>query len=354
MPPPLCQRLVFPLLLAALMGACREPADKQWTFSTDAPSRAALVPVEEGVLAANEAGRVFRLGRTGEPLWSVELGREVAARPTVSGDSVLVGTVGGVLVSLALADGAERWRLTGQPPLLTSLVSDEASVYVVGPDGTVRAHAVGTGEVRWQRPPPGGPRPDSVRPHPTPLLAGDLLLVALAEVGVLALSPEDGRVRWQQAEERVLGMTLHGDTLYASTATGQVLALGLADGQLRWRRTEALALTSPPTFAQGHLWVGAAPDLLLVLAPEDGRLASRLPLPAPLVTQATEFQQWLLVPTRGSQGWLLALQRTRGPPAFSLRLDTPLITPPVVLGEQLFVLGLDGRILSWRLRPPRP
>ncbi|HSP78085.1 MAG TPA: PQQ-binding-like beta-propeller repeat protein, partial [Myxococcaceae bacterium] len=305
MSPPLCQRLVLPLLLAALMGACQEPADKLWAFSTDAPARAALVPVEEGVLAANEAGRVFRLARTGEPVWRVELGREVAARPAVSGDSILVGTVGGVLVSLALSDGSERWRLTGQPSVLTPLVSDEASVYVVGPDGTVRAHALETGEVRWRRPPPGGPRPDSVRSHPAPLLAGGLLLVALDEVGVLALSPKDGRVRWQQAEERVLGMTVHGDTLYASTATGQVMALGLADGQLRWRRTEALALTSPPTFAQEHLWVGAEPDSLLVLSPEDGRQLSRLPLPAPVVAQAAGFQDWLLVPTRGSQGWLL-------------------------------------------------
>ncbi len=351
--PPLCQRLVFPLLLAALMGACQEPADKLWAFSTDAPSRAALVPVEEGVLVANEAGRVFRLAHTGEPVWRVELGREVAARPAVSGDGVLVGTVGGVLVSLALEDGSERWRLTGQPPVLTPLVSDEATVYVVGPDGTALAHAVDTGEVRWRRPPPGGPRPDSVRPHPTPLLTDDLLLLALDEVGVLALSPENGRVRWQQAEERVLGMTIHEDTLYASTATGQMLALSLTNGQLRWRRKVALALTSPPGFAQGHLWVGAEPNLLLVLAPENGQEVSRLPLPAPMVAQAAGFQDWLLVPTRGSQGWLLALQRPQGPPAFSLRLDTPLVTTPVVVGDQLFVLGLDGRVLSWRLRAPR-
>ena len=27
---------------------------------------------------------------------------------------------------------------------------------------------------------------------------------------------------------------------------------------------------------------------------------------------------------------------------------------PVVLGDQLFVLGLDGRVLSWSLRPPEP
>jgi outer membrane protein assembly factor BamB len=352
MTPPLRQRLLLPLTLVALMGACRQPAEPLWATSTDAPSRAALVPLKDGVLAANEGGRVMRLTRGGEAVWSTELGREVAARPTVSGESVLVGTVGGVLVSLALADGVERWRLTGQPAVLTPLVSDETAVYVVAPDGTVSAHAVVTGEVRWRRPPPGSPRPESARPHPTPLRAGELLLVALEGVGVLALSPQDGRVRWREPVEQVLGMAAREDTLYVSTAPGQVLALGLDDGQPRWKQEHPSALTSPPTFAQGHVWVGAEFHLLLALAPEDGRQAALLPLPAPLVTQVAEYSEWLLVPTRGSQGWLLALRRMQGPPTFSLRLDTPLITPPVVLGDQLFVQGLDGRVLSWRLRPP--
>jgi outer membrane protein assembly factor BamB len=35
-------------------------------------------------------------------------------------------------------------------------------------------------------------------------------------------------------------------------------------------------------------------------------------------------------------------------------MDTPLRTRPVVLAEQLFVLGQDGRVLSSRLQPPKP
>jgi outer membrane protein assembly factor BamB len=72
------------------------------------------------------------------------------------------------------------------------------------------------------------------------------------------------------------------------------------------------------------------------------------------MTQAVEFREWVLVPTRDSQGWLLALKPREGPPVFTLRLDTPLLTRPVVLGDQLFVLGQDGRVLSWRLQPPKP
>ena len=355
MPPLQCQRLVLPLALAALMAACRQPTEKLFVTSTDAPSRTGLVALEDGVLAGNEAGRLLRLDGQGEVRWRVELGREVAARPTVSGDSVVVGTVGGALVSLTLAEGTERWRLTGQPAVLTPLVSDASAVYVVAPDGTVRAHAVDSGEVRWRRPfPSGEPRPDATRPLPSPVLAGDLVVVALGDAGLFALSAEEGTVRWRRPLAQVLGMVAHEDVLYVSTRKGQVLALGLVDGRERWRRTHATALTSPPTLARGQLWVGTEDNLLLGLALQDGKEGSRLTLPAPLVTQVAEYQEWLLVPTRGSQGWLLALKPGQGPPVFSLRLDTPLTTRPVVLGDQLFVLGQDGRVLSWRLKPPKP
>jgi outer membrane protein assembly factor BamB len=355
MPPTLCQRLALLLAMAALMAACRQPTDKRFAFSSDAPSRAALVPLENGVLVGNEAGRLLRLESTGESPWKVELGREVAARPTVSGDSVIVGTVGGTLVSLGLAQGMERWRLTGQPPVLTPLVSDGSAVYVVAPDGTVRAHAVDSGEVRWRRPLPSGvPRPDATRPLPSPVLAGDLVVVVLGDAGLFALAAQDGAVRWRQPLAQVLGLEAQGDVLYASTRKGEVLALGLADGQVRWRQTPAPVLTSPPSFALGRVWVGTEDNLLLALSPQEGRETARLGLPAPLVTQVAEFRDWLLVPTRGGQGWLVALEPGKGPPVFSLRLDTPLLTRPVVIGDQLFVLGQDGRVLSWRLQPPKP
>lgn len=350
-----CIRLLLVLLVTGATG-CQRPTEPVFAFSTDASSRAGLVSLEDGVLVGNEAGTLVRLNRRGEAVWRVKFAQEVAARPTVSGDSVIAGTVGGELARLGLADGAERWRLTGEPPMLAALVSDDASVYVLGPDGAVLSHALDTGQLHWKRPAPKAEEShlDPSQRLPAPVLAGGVLVVSLGDMGLVGLSTADGAVRWRHAMTQVLGMTREGDTLYVSTRTGRMAALGVEDGAVRWEQTPATVLTSPPTYLQTVLWVGTEPPQLLAISPSDGRRLSGITLPSPLVTQIATHGEQLIVPTSGREGLLLALRRQGGAPIFSVRTNTPLRTTPVVIGDQVFVLGLDGRVLSWTIRAPEP
>lgn len=347
------------LTLVAAMG-CREPAKSDFRYSTDASSRAGLVALADGVLTANEAGTVVRLDRSGRVRWRAALDRDVATRPALLGSSVIAGTVAGGLVRLSLEDGAELWRLTGEPPVLTAPVVDAEgkSIFLVAPDGAVRSLVAETGKTDWERPPPGKPEPTAAsRGYPTPVVDGGLLVVALGDAGLMALAAQDGAKRWQQDVRDVVGMTLSRDTLYVSTGQGRVVALNVTDGAVRWEQTPAERMTGPPSLALGVLWVGASgPSPELVgLAPADGKDVVRVPLPDPLLTGvAAVGDDLLMVPTSGRQGRLLALRASTWEQAFSVRADTSLRTQPVVMDDQVIVLGLDGRVLSWRVRPGGP
>ncbi|WP_326491727.1 PQQ-binding-like beta-propeller repeat protein [Myxococcus stipitatus] len=355
---------MLPTLVLTVVAAvgCREPAETAFRYSTDASSRAGLTALPDGVLTGNEAGAVLRVDPTGRVVWRVALGREVATRPAVAADSVIVGTVAGDLARLALSDGTERWRLTGEAPVLTPPVAEEdgTAVYVVAPDGAVRSHAVDTGKVRWRAPAPRADEAhlDTTRGLPAPVLADGLLVVAQGDAGLVALSTADGARAWRQDVPGVLGLVATKDVLFASTRERRVRALRLKDGSPLWEQTPATALTGPPSLALGTLWVGAREDeadVLLGLSPTDGKEVFRVPLPAPLVTGVAEAHgELLVVPTNGRQGRLLVLAPRDVAHAISLRSDTPLRTRPVVLGAQVFVLGMDGRVLSWRLRAPKP
>lgn len=344
------------LTLVAAVG-CKEPAQTAFRHSTDASSRAGLVALSDSVLTGNEAGAVVRLDRDGQLLWRVALGSEVATRPARAGDSVIAGTVAGDLVRLALTDGAERWRLTGEPPVLTAPVVDEegTSVYLVAPDGAVRAHAVDTGKVRWRHPAPQAqePAPATPRGLPAPALSQGLLVAWLGNPGLVALSTADGTRAWARDVRDVVGLEVWRDAVYVSTRQGRLVALRVKDGSPLWEQALAESLTGPPSVALGTLWVGAAPTQLVGLVLADGKEVARVTLPDPLITRVTSIRgELLLVPTSGREGRLVVLKPAGWERAFTLRADTPLRTPSVVMGDQLFVLGLDGRVLSWRLRPP--
>lgn len=345
---------LLPLLLLALTaaaGGCRRPVERVLEFSSDASSRTGLVPVADGVLLGNEAGALLRLRPDGSVVWRAMLGREVAAPPAAAGSAVLAGTVTGELVCLDLGTGKERWRLTAQPPVLTGLVADAASVYVLAPDGSVRAHAVDTGALRWQRP---GFKVALLGTPLAPVLAGDTLVVAQGPRALLGLATRDGAQRWRAAKGEVVGLTGDGSSVYLTTRTGGLLRLRAGDGSTVWEVSHVLGATSGPSLAGGRVWMGAPPAQLVGVRQEDGALVWQGPLPSPLTSGVAQLGGLLLVPTSGPEGRLLALSAPDEAPAFEQRLDTRLQSAPVVRDGTALVLGRDGRVLGFRLREPPP
>ncbi|WP_223643105.1 PQQ-binding-like beta-propeller repeat protein [Corallococcus sp. EGB] len=348
------------------MACQRAPVEPAFQYSSDASSRTGLTALPDGVLLGNEAGAVVRLDREGRPLWTTRLGREVAVAPAPAGDSVIVGTVVGEVASLSLQDGKERWRLGGEPPVLTPPVVDDAghTVFLVAPDGTVRALAVDSGRTRWKRAPqaPGSVPAESLGPQASvapavraaPVLVEGVLVVPLAS-GLWALDAQSGEPRWSRPVTDVVGLDSERDTVFAATRPGRVLAVSVKDGSTRWEQHFADGVTGPPARALGALWVGAGPSSLVGLSTAEGRELARVALPSPLVGRVqVGLEDLLLVPTSGHEGRLIALKAPGWTPAFTVRADTPLRTRPVVRGLLVFVQGLDGRVLAWRLRVPPP
>ncbi|CAM4491000.1 PQQ-binding-like beta-propeller repeat protein [Corallococcus exiguus] len=370
MPSRACPRLPLLtclMLTLAVMACQRAPVELAFQYSSNASSRTGLTALSDGVLLGNEAGAVVRLDREGRPVWTARLGREVAVAPSLAGESVVVGTVVGEVACLSLEDGKERWRLGGEPPVLTPPVVDDAghTVYLVAPDGAVRALAVDSGQERWKQPAPKAPTPasaESLEPQPSvapglraaPVLVADVLVVPLGS-GLWALDALSGVPRWSLPVTDVVGLDSERDTVFVATRPGRVLALSVKNGSTRWEQRFSDGVTGPPARALGALWVGAGPSSLVGLSTSEGREVARVVLPSPLVGRVqVGLEDLLLVPTSGHEGNLVALKAPGWTPAFTVRADTPLRTRPVVRGPLVFVLGLDGRVLAWRLRVPPP
>jgi outer membrane protein assembly factor BamB len=342
------------LLASMCVLGCTRPASLEFTFSTDAPTRAGLLRLEDGVVVGNEGGTLLRLGLDGKERRRVQLHRELAATPARAGTTIVAATVAGEWVGVDSDSGEERWRLDGRAPVLAPLSADASQAYVVATDGAVMAISPASGGTVWQRLPPRqlGKNPAPIRTAPA--LVNGALVAGLGRAGLFAFDTEDGGQLWHLALGELLGFIAEGERLYVLTREGLLAAVRAREGKVEWQRQLGEHVHLGPSMARGLLWVGVAGNGLLALDPQDGSEAWRTELPAPLGGPVAEYRELVLVPTRGPEGRLLGLRPARPEPVLELRLHSPLRSEAQLFGDLMLVMPADGRVLGYELRRTGP
>ncbi len=336
-----------PLLLLCL--GCSSPLEKVFSVSGDAPSRSGLVPLGDGAVFGNEAGRVLRLGPGGAALWTAELAHEVRLAPAVAADVVVVATTGSDLLGLDAASGNRRWRTELSRPV-AALAALGTRVYVLLDDGDLLAVESSSGDivVRAALGSALGLHPGGAARLALAAAAEDRLVLA-GPAAVVAVGADATR-RWRTPVHEPLGLLPLEGRVWTVEQSGRVLALDLATGEGLWQRALGATPTSPPAHALDRLWVGLANQTLVGFRLKDEGPLWTVQVPGPVVAPVVEFQGRLLVPTAAQEGRLLALDvgAPGNPP--SARLDSPLRTSPLVRGNTAWVLPQDGRVVGLRLR----
>lgn len=172
--------------------------------------------------------------------WSVDLdGGGYGFVPAVVDDRVYAAGRDGDIVRVALANGAQDWRIDTDARLITGVGASSGLVAVTDVDGLLRVHD-DAGKQRWQA--ALGAEAVSV-----PVLDGDVLLVRGSDNRVLAFDAYTGRRRWvytRQNPPLVLRQTtrprLDGATAYVGLPGGRLVALSTETGALRWESAISL------------------------------------------------------------------------------------------------------------------
>lgn len=218
-------------------------ADERWSVSISSAIRvtplladgAAFVPGGDGTLHA------FDLA-SGDVRWRQSLPERPVTHPRRLGESVLVGTADGALLTCdgsgvdVLWETDEAPETVATPAVSDGLVVGAVTDFVVGID-----HA--TGEEVWRQPTAAD------EPH-APVLGDDRAFVASGSNvrrRLQAIALESGEEEWVATEDAVFGRspTLVGETLVAgvgvagsSLSDGGIRVVGYdpADGTRRWTR----------------------------------------------------------------------------------------------------------------------
>lgn len=337
-----------------------------WTHSVGAGSKgrpSGLRPQLEAdaLYAAEVGGDVFALDPvSGKELWRAKTKARVISGPSVIGDLVLVGTLDAEVIALKRADGSPRWRAQAssevlappggegdvivarsidgrayglsaqdghrlwsfdrtEPNLtlrgLSAPLVDGNRVLLGMDNGRLVAVRLADGQPLWEQPisnPSGRTELERLTDIDAALLpSDDGILVASYGGDVSLIEPGSGESRWRRSIKSYAGVAIGAGNAYVSDADGIVWGLDLATGAAAWKN-ESLQYRrlSPPAFFAGHVVVADFEGYVHFLDPKDGALVARTRL--------------------GSD---------------------PVLAPPVVSDDRLYLQNVDGRLTALKAKP---
>jgi outer membrane protein assembly factor BamB len=371
----------------------------------DSPAQAWSVSIgngdsQAGRLAAEPMiadGRVYTIDtqarvrafdvNNGSMIWEHQVRGENSPRETLYGGGVsfeggrLYATNGaGDVAALDAATGNQIWMVKPGGPLRGSPTIGNDNVYVVSQDNQLYALNAANGEKVWQS--AGAFELAGVFGAASPAFAQSTLVAGYASGELTAYRYENGQVVWQDALARTGISTVVGTLsdidadpvidngrVFSIGQGGRMVAVELITGQRVWELN--IAGISTPWVAGEWVFVVTDRGQLLAVARSSGRIRWISQLPAFRVPERRSEPDRRTGQIRVRQGedpifWRgpvlagnrLVLVSSRGQIVFVSPSDgsvqstidhrTPMSLPPIVAGNTLYVLDIDGRLTAYR------
>lgn len=291
--------------------------------------------------------------------------RRITSGPVVAGGVVYAVDAWGTVTAHGLADGRLRWRTDTTPEdggavgLGGGAAVGGEVVYVTTGAAEVLALAVANGAVRWRV-----RLPQPARGAPT--LAGGRIFVPTIENHVIALSAEDGRRLWTYRAAALttipLGLpapAVEGETVVAGFGSGELVALRATDGRLLWSESvgignaslaDIVGITGLPLIDRGRVVATGMAGTTIAVDLRSGRRLWERAFGGP--TGPVGTGDWVFAVTRNAQA--LAIGREDGrirwvtdldPQAEERRGEAPRFGRPVIAGGRILLPSSRGELL---------
>lgn len=342
----------------------RLPVNKLWSTSTGSglgKSAPGLRPfhIDGQIWVADHKGRVTAVdAASGDRLRRFDLDMDLAAGPTVSGQRVLLGTMNGQILVLDRDTGVIEWRAQLSSEILAAPLQRDGIIVVRCIDGRVFGLNADTGLREWvyDRSVPLL----TLRGNSDPVIRGGQVFVGHDDGTLTALNLADGQLLWEQRVGTPEGRTqldrladidgnmeIVGLDIYAISERNRMASVALDSGRLLW--VKDLGSNSGLTVARTQMALADSEDRVWMLDRRSGstgwtneqllrRGLSRPVLQGGFVAVADKegYVHWLDADT----GEFVARERASK--------DAP-AAAPLVVGNVLYLLDVDGTLSAWRV-----
>lgn len=269
-----------------------------------------------------------------------------ASWPGVAADEERAFVASGPHVyAVDLTSGQEIWRFPAEvdraatfyaPPMLT----DTGLVIAGGYNRVVYALGADDGRLAWQY------RGAADRVIGSAAVAGDLVLVPVADGTLHALRLSDGQMVWTFKAGAGLWSAplVDGDRAYLASLDHHLYAIRVADGQRVWDVDLSSALVDTPSLVDGLLLVGTLDQRLVAFAPGESQ---------PVWTLATQGRVWGNPVAADGQayfgdvaGVVYAFDPATGRELWRFTQPNPVVPTPAVGGGRVYFVTQAGEVYA--------
>ena len=218
------------------------PSKRLWQFPGNGAALTSPVVAGGRVVFGSGDHNVYALdAKTGAVKWTATTGYIFTATPLVSGGVVVIGDQGGNISGFDLATGKSLWsNAAGTIDVAAAAKADTA--FLVAEDHCVYAFNIKSGQQLWQY------NMDDFAQF-SPIIAGNLVIVANRAGQLLGLDAQTGRLAWKT---ELAGTPFSQPVLWPSKnaivlkiGDHEIGAFDATSGKPRWRYTSPLVVTSP-------------------------------------------------------------------------------------------------------------
>jgi len=328
--------------------------------SKDVQLRLAVTPTRVVSMDAKGELRVQHR-QTGQLVFRVKTKVMPSSGPTVIENVILIGTRDSRIQAYRLEDGKLIWQVPVSGEVLSAPQGDNHVAYVTTLEGSVIALSLEDGRHLWRY---SLNSPSVVlRQSSRPAIAGQHLIAGFANGRLVALNRKAGSVEWEREVSIPKGRSdfqrmtdvsadpeVMKDVVYGVSYQGRLVALALKTGNPIWEADMSsyagLSVSNENVFVSdtsGHLWSVDA---------RSGKTRwQQSILQGRHLTKPVIWGDLLVV--GDSEGYLHWLSRVEGTYFDRIRVDSNGIeSPPILVEDQLYVLGRGGRIAVYKLNQP--
>lgn len=302
--------------------------------------------------------------------WRVLTGGEVISSPTVSGNTVFVGSGDGRLYALDVRTGARRWVYEAGGAIATTPAVSRGRVFFGTRGGTYVAAEAGSGQRIWSfhtgaalKLPWGHESGDYY--VSSPVVVGGTVIFGGADGVVYALDAATGEVRWRAHTGGRLRSSpaVSAGRVVVGSYDGNVYCFLLRSGAPQWKFAtvgdtlfsekfgyDRRSIQSSPAIANGIVYIGARDGFLYAIDLMTGKERWHFDHKISWVNASAAIADGTIYAGSSDAAFVQAVDAQTGAERWRTSTDVPVWSSPAVSGDYLYVGDFVGRLHAFDRR----